>query len=185
MRRFNVGFFEQWGNPSLLECSGEDTCEKGWDYVCLERCWSCCGNMMIWQCGLQQRKMKAKTDTYSGLMDILICTIFSLLPWDWSDSHEKHRITRDGKWVGKGREEDTTEERWEGERERRYLKCVLSFVWCPVLNVDVELRVYSCLPCVTPWMFIKRPSFVILHRLLVPSLLHSSYPGSKKHCNII
>ncbi len=124
-------------------------------------------------------KDESKTDTYSGLMDILICTIFSLLPWDWSDSHEEHRITRDEKWVGKGRKEDTTEERWEGERERRYLKCVLSFVWCPVLNVDVELRVYSCLPCVTPWMFIKRPSFVILHRLLVPSLLHSSYPGSK------
>ncbi len=25
---FNVGFFEQWGYPSLLECSGEDACEE-------------------------------------------------------------------------------------------------------------------------------------------------------------
>ncbi len=24
------------------------------------------------------------------------------------------------KWVGEGREEDTTEERWEGEREHRF-----------------------------------------------------------------
>ncbi len=29
--------------------------------------------------------------------------------------------SRDEKWVGEGREEDTTEERWEGERERRFL----------------------------------------------------------------
>ncbi len=29
--------------------------------------------------------------------------------------------SRDKKWVGEGREEDTTEERWEGERERRFL----------------------------------------------------------------
>ncbi len=35
---------------------------------------------MIWQCGLQKRKMKAKTDTYSGLTDLLIYTIFFLLP---------------------------------------------------------------------------------------------------------
>ncbi len=28
--------------------------------------------------------------------------------------------SRDEKWVGEGREEDTTEERWEGERERRF-----------------------------------------------------------------
>ncbi len=27
---------------------------------------------------------------------------------------------RDEKWVGEGREEDTTEERWEEERERRF-----------------------------------------------------------------
>ncbi len=26
----------------------------------------------------------------------------------------------DEKWVGEGREEDTKEERWEGERERRF-----------------------------------------------------------------
>ncbi len=29
--------------------------------------------------------------------------------------------SRDEKWVGEGREEDITEERWEGERERRFL----------------------------------------------------------------
>ncbi len=28
--------------------------------------------------------------------------------------------SRDERWVGEGREEDTTEERWEGERERRF-----------------------------------------------------------------
>ncbi len=28
--------------------------------------------------------------------------------------------SRDEKWVGEGREEDTTEERWEGEKERRF-----------------------------------------------------------------
>ncbi len=28
--------------------------------------------------------------------------------------------SRDEKWVGEGREKDTTEERWEGERERRF-----------------------------------------------------------------
>ncbi len=28
--------------------------------------------------------------------------------------------SRDEKWVGEGREEDITEERWEGERERRF-----------------------------------------------------------------
>ncbi len=28
--------------------------------------------------------------------------------------------SRDGKWVSEGREEDTTEERWEGEWERRF-----------------------------------------------------------------
>ncbi len=28
--------------------------------------------------------------------------------------------SRDEKWVGEGREEDTTEERWEGERECRF-----------------------------------------------------------------
>ncbi len=28
--------------------------------------------------------------------------------------------SRDEKWVGEGREEDTTEERWEGEREYRF-----------------------------------------------------------------
>ncbi len=28
--------------------------------------------------------------------------------------------SRDEKWVGEGRKEDTTEERWEGEREHRF-----------------------------------------------------------------
>ncbi len=28
--------------------------------------------------------------------------------------------SRDVKWVGEGREDDITEERWEGERERRF-----------------------------------------------------------------
>ncbi len=28
--------------------------------------------------------------------------------------------SRDEKWTSAGREEDTTEERWEGERERRF-----------------------------------------------------------------
>ncbi len=42
------------GTEERMKCSEE--------IGCLERCWSCCGNMMIWQCGLQQRKMKAKTN---------------------------------------------------------------------------------------------------------------------------
>ncbi len=37
------------------------------DCVCQICCWSCCGSVKPWQCGLQQRKMKAKTDWYSGL----------------------------------------------------------------------------------------------------------------------
>ncbi len=32
---------------------------------------------LLWK--YEQRKMKAKTDTYSGLTDLLICAIFSLL----------------------------------------------------------------------------------------------------------
>ncbi len=32
--------------------------------------------------------------------------------------------SRDVKWVGEGREEDTTAERREGERERRSLPCM-------------------------------------------------------------
>ncbi len=28
--------------------------------------------------------------------------------------------SRDETWAGEGREEDTTEERWEGEKERRF-----------------------------------------------------------------
>ncbi len=28
--------------------------------------------------------------------------------------------SRDEKWVGEGREEETSEERWEGQRERRF-----------------------------------------------------------------
>ncbi len=38
----------------------------------------------------------------------------------------EHKVSaftsRDEKWVGEGREEDTTEERCEGERERRFRK---------------------------------------------------------------
>ncbi len=41
--------------------------------LCMKYCLVC-------QCGLHQRKMKAKTDRYSGLTDLLICAIFSLLP---------------------------------------------------------------------------------------------------------
>ncbi len=36
------------------------------DCVCQMRCWSRCGSMKSWQCGFQQRKMKAKTDRYSS-----------------------------------------------------------------------------------------------------------------------
>ncbi len=41
--------------------------------LCMKYCLVC-------QCGLHQRQMKAKTDRYSGLTDLLICAIFSLLP---------------------------------------------------------------------------------------------------------
>ncbi len=41
--------------------------------LCMKYCLVC-------QCGLHQRKMKAKTDRYSGLTDLLIYAIFSLLP---------------------------------------------------------------------------------------------------------
>ncbi len=127
------------------------------DYAYLEHCWSCYGNVTIWQCGLQRRKMKATIDTYSGPKDRLIFAIFSLPLGVWS--HEVSQRTSDNqglegavragleergqmssrqevkvehkvsvaaftsryeKWVGEGREEDTTEERWEGERERRF-----------------------------------------------------------------
>ncbi len=39
------------------------------DYAYLEHCWSCYGNVTIWQCGLLRRKMKATIDTYSGPTD--------------------------------------------------------------------------------------------------------------------
>ncbi len=55
------------------------------DCTCLERCWSCCGNVRIWQCGLLLRKMKATTDTNSGPTDRLIYAIFSLTLEVWSD----------------------------------------------------------------------------------------------------
>ncbi len=45
--------------------------------VCQMCCWSCCGSMKPRQYGLQQRKMKAKTDRYLSLSDRLICAIFS------------------------------------------------------------------------------------------------------------
>ncbi len=35
--------------------------------------------------------------------------------------------SRDEKWVGEGREEDTTEERCEGEREHRFRHCIYAF----------------------------------------------------------
>ncbi len=38
--------------------------------------------------------MKATTDTYSGLTDRLICTIFSLMLRVWFDVHKEHQITR-------------------------------------------------------------------------------------------
>ncbi len=96
--------------------------------------------------------MKAKTDTYSGLTDRLICAIFlvSLVRCSRRTSDNQglegaaragleergqmssrqevkveHKVSvaaftsRDEKWVGEGREEDTTEERREWERERR------------------------------------------------------------------
>ncbi len=49
--------------------------------------------------------------------------------------------SRDEKWVGEGREEDTTEERWEGERERRFrLKVTgnrVGGIWVAKCNVNV------------------------------------------------
>ncbi len=48
----------------------------------------------IWQCGLQQRKMKETIDTYSGPTAHLIFAIFSLPLGVWSDVHEEHQITR-------------------------------------------------------------------------------------------
>ncbi len=36
--------------------------------------------------------------------------------------------SRDEKWVVEGRKEDTTEERWEGERERRFRLKVIGLV---------------------------------------------------------
>ncbi len=46
--------------------------------------------------------------------------------WSRQEVKVEHKVSlaaftsRDDKWVGKGREEDTTEKRWEGERERRF-----------------------------------------------------------------
>ncbi len=47
-------------------------------YAYLEHCWSCYGNVIIWQCRLLRRKIKATIDTYSGPTDRLIFSIFSL-----------------------------------------------------------------------------------------------------------
>ncbi len=59
--------------------------------------------------------------------------------------------SRDEKWVGEGREEDTTEERCEGERERRFrLKVTGKGVGgtrvakCNVNETLVEGRVQLC-----------------------------------------
>ncbi len=125
------------------------------DYAYLEHCWSCYGNVTIWQCGLQRRKMKETIDTYSGPTARLIFAIFSLprslvrCSRRTSDNQglegavragleERGQMSsrqvvkveskvsvaaftsRDEKCVGEGREEDTTEERCEGERERRF-----------------------------------------------------------------
>ncbi len=67
-----------------------------------------------------------------------------------SSRHEvkvEHKVSvtaftsRDEKWVGEGRKEDTTEERWEGERERRFrLKVTGNRVggtWVAKCNVNV------------------------------------------------
>ncbi len=119
---------------SAGKCVGEEKSGMFWrECVCQMGCWYCCGNPL--QCGLQQRKMKAKS-------------IFSLLPWVDSQELEgaahagleerghilyrqevkvEHKVSvavftsRSKKWVCERREDDTTEERWEGERERRFL----------------------------------------------------------------
>ncbi len=67
--------------------------------------------------------------------------------------------SRDEKWVGVGREEDTTEERWEGEREHRFRlkvtgkgvggtrvakcnvhvmkKCQVTFIYIALLTIQI------------------------------------------------
>ncbi len=59
--------------------------------------------MKPWQSGLQQRKMKAKTDRYSDLMDLLIRVIFLFaaliradIPRRTSDSQELEGVARAG-----------------------------------------------------------------------------------------
>ncbi len=59
------------------------------DCMCQMHCWSWCGSMKPWQCGLQQRKMKAKTDRYSGLTDCLIVP-FSLCCPEFRPMNEEH-----------------------------------------------------------------------------------------------
>ncbi len=43
--------------------------------------------------------------------------------------------SRDEKWVGEGREEDTTEERCEGEREHRFRLKGQGFFICHIIKV--------------------------------------------------
>ncbi len=54
--------------------------------------------------------------------------------------------SRDEKCVGEGREEDTTEERWEGERERRFrLKVTgkgVGGTWVAKCNVNLMKKWY-------------------------------------------
>ncbi len=107
---------------------------------------------MIWQCGLQRRKMKETIDTYSGptarLIFAFLSAARSLVRCSRRTSDNQglegavragleergqmssrqvvkveHKVSvaaftsRDEKCVGEGREEDTTEERCEGERD--------------------------------------------------------------------
>ncbi len=66
------------------------------DYACLERCWSCCENVRIWQCGLQQRKMKAKTDTYSGQgQGFFICHIINYTGYNQKWNVKKWNVRSD------------------------------------------------------------------------------------------
>ncbi len=125
------------------------------DYAYLEHCWSCCGNVTIWQCGLLWRKMKATIYMHTQVRRIVF-DFCHFLSATWSlvrcsrrtsdnqglegavragleergqmlsrqEVKVEHKVSvaaftsSDEKWVGKEREEDITEERWEGERVR-------------------------------------------------------------------
>ncbi len=60
-----------------------------------------CEDLAVWTSAKKEKKerkkkgrKKATTDTYSGPMDLLICTILSLPLGVWSDVHEEHQIAR-------------------------------------------------------------------------------------------